>query len=204
MTENKNKNEILLPTQKFAYRVLAKRSPELSEKSKLELLGFISNNVDALNTVGSLKYHLFDLYLNNNILSPSNYVTATFLATHFRLITNSTLCKFIEGAAHITLDVFPIEVETERWNFDYVMSIITALDTIKSSSYKLHLRICDAFNNNGRVSWFDPFTEKKEMSVEWAQGSYTVRDFETTYRMCNMGKRAFSDYVTPPPAITHK
>jgi hypothetical protein len=187
----------LTPAQTLALFTYKKRSPELGDKNKLELLSYISNNEFIINTENSIYAYMLDVYLNN-LLCPSTFVTATLLSTHYNLIVNEPLTNV--AATHnvktFIFDVSPIEDGINRWNESLIKHVLSNLENIKKINFNIHLRICDAFSNSGEVVWFNPFTLGKEMSVKWGYNEYTVRDYETTIRMCSMAKRNFDDYVT--------
>jgi hypothetical protein len=189
------------PSQDLAIRIMKKSSPELGKKSKLNLLTYISTHEELINQDNSYYLYLLELYVNNLILPPKE-VTAIFLSTHFNLLANPNLSSVLNNI--IVLDVSPIELETEWWNPEYTYQIRDVIEGLKRINYKIQLRICDAFNDNGEISWFDLFSEQKDMSVKWNLTDYTVRDLETTIRMCGMGKRNFSNYVTAKPKIMTK
>jgi hypothetical protein len=187
--------------QTLALTAYNKRSPELGDKAKLELLNYISNNEFLINQENSIYAFMLDMHLNN-LLCPSRFVTATLLSTHYNLIVNEPLTNIAatHGVRTFVFDISPIEDIVNRWNASLIRHFLSTLYNIKKIGFDIHLRICDAFSNSGEVIWFNPFKENKEMSVKWGYNEYTVRDYETTIRMCSMAKRVYDDYITAYPS----
>jgi hypothetical protein len=191
----------LTSSQTLALLAYKKRSPELGDKAKLELLNYISSNEFIINKENSIYAYMLDVYLND-LLCPSHFTVATLLSTHYNLIVNEPLTNSAAAAnvKAFIFDISPIEDGINRWNESLIRHVLVNLDNIKKINFDVHLRICDAFSNSGEVIWFNPFTPNKEMSVKWGYNEYTVRDYETTIRMCSMAKRTFDDYVTAYPS----
>jgi hypothetical protein len=190
-------NKMPTKAQTLALLTYKKHSPELGDKAKLELLSYISNNEFIINAENSIHAFMLDIYLND-LLCPSHFTVAALLSTHFNLIVNEPLTNSAAAAnvKAFIFDISPIEDDLNHWNESLIRHVLSTLDNIKKINFDVHLRICDAFSNSGEVVWFNPFGDNKEMSVKWGYNEYTIRDYETTVRMCSMAKRTFSDYIT--------
>lgn len=181
--------------QELAIQISNVESCILRLERKNKLLSYLSQNIEIFSDPTHPKYllcGLFEIYLNNLSLLHQDS-TALLLSTHFRLLPNEKLSN--SNLRVIVFDVSPIMNEEKRWDVDYIKSIANILTQLKTNNFTYRLRICDGFHDNGEIQWFDPYLDDAQMSVQWAMGEYTVRDFETTCKMCSMGKRSFENYV---------
>jgi hypothetical protein len=180
--------------QELALKIAKMESSFMNLTRKNKLLSYVSEYAsdDLDSTSNSFHLALFEAYLNNLILN-SKDITTLLVATHFNININSKLS--IPAQRLVIFDISP-KYKVEDWfSQTYISKISETLSQIRKVNLEYKIRVCDGFSTLGEIQWFDPYLDNKDMSVCWGYNSYTVRDFETTCRMCEMAKRAWSDYV---------
>jgi len=179
--------------QELALKITRIDNTALSLKHKNELLSYLSEYSDSIDSLeNSFLVTLFELYLNNLLLLNKD-TTTLLIATHFNLNINKSLSN--PSLRKVVFDISPKYKHNDWFSQSYIIQIGELLAEIKKSKLEYKIRVCDGVSSLGEVQWFDPYLNGKNMSVKWDYNTFSVRDFETTCRMCEMAKRSWRDYI---------